>query len=192
MTPKGLSDSFGLRSSAEPSSIAHLSFCLSTAKVGKTSLIMSLVSEEFPNVVRNVWKCNVWRCNLLIPSFVLHSFVELRFPIELRRSPFLLTSRRRGSPHTLWTIQVLLKHVFLLLCQTSKSKGHTLDRFFLFCFLPEAEQTDEQLFQEINKVSPCALMLIFTALLSSAKNPVDLSHRQMWFVLSTPLTTRTP
>lgn len=30
----------------------HLSLGQSTAKVGKTSLIMSLVSEEFPNVVR--------------------------------------------------------------------------------------------------------------------------------------------
>lgn len=190
MTPKGLSDSFGPRSSGEPSQIAHLSFCLSTAKVGKTSLIMSLVSEEFPNVVRDVCKCNVWRCN--DSSFDLHSFVESRFPIELRRSPFLLTSRPRGSPHTLWTIRVFLKHVLLLLCRPLEVKAALWTGFFLFCFLPEAEQTDEQLFQEINKVSPCALMLIFTALLSSAKNPVDLSHRQMWFVLSTPLTTRTP
>lgn len=60
---------------------------------------------------------------LLIRSFVLHSFVGLRFPIELRRSPFLLTSRPRGSPHTSWTIQVLLKHVFLLLCRPLKVKA---------------------------------------------------------------------
>lgn len=46
--------------------------------------------------------------------------------------------------------------------QTSKRKGRTLDRFFLFCFLPEAEQTDEQLFQEINKVSLCIDVNIYS------------------------------
>lgn len=63
--------------------------------------------------------------------------------------------------------------------QTFKGKGRALDRILLFCFRPEAEQTDEQLFQEINKVRLWASMLIFAALLSSAENPVDLSLRQM-------------
>uniref|UniRef100_A0A674MHU4 Mitochondrial Rho GTPase n=1 Tax=Takifugu rubripes TaxID=31033 RepID=A0A674MHU4_TAKRU len=74
-------------------------------KVGKTSLIMSLVSEEFPNVVP-------------------YRAEEITIPADV-------------TPERVPT--------------------HIVD-------YSEAEQTDEQLFQEINKVSPCALMLIFTAL----------------------------
>lgn len=152
MTPKGLSDSFGPRSSGEPSQIAHLSFCLSTAKVGKTSLIMSLVSEEFPNVVRDVCKCNVWRCN--DSSFDLHSFVESRFPIELRRSPFLLTSRPRGSPRTLWTIRVFLKHVLLLLCRPLEVKAALWTGFFSSVFFQRQNRPTSSCFRRSTRSLP--------------------------------------
>lgn len=62
----------------------------------------------------------------------LHPSVEMRFPIELRRSPYLRTSPLRRSPRTLWTIRVLwqrLEAAFLAgfglvsaLCSSSRGR----------------------------------------------------------------------
>lgn len=91
-----------------------------TAKVGKTSLIMSLVSEEFPDEVSTeillvaVYHClflimKINKVNILDVVFLEVWIVVLlssRFLSELKRSPSQPMSPQRGFPHTLWTTQV--------------------------------------------------------------------------------------
>lgn len=105
----------------------HIFSFVSAAKVGKTSLIMSLVSEEFPDEVcmsahsagrgGNLLRFTQalmserrrWRTRWFPPrSLKSHAVLPLtfRFPCELRRSPYLLMSPQRGCPRTLWTTQV--------------------------------------------------------------------------------------
>lgn len=134
--------------------------CVSAAKVGKTSLIMSLVSEEFPDEVctksqsdgRRGWNCgrgslfSVW---MILPR-------SFRFHSALRRSPSQLMSPQRGSPHTLWTTQVNYTHAmkWMLL----KQEHVVLHKDLPLLPPPEAEQSEEQLYQEISKVDSCTFL----------------------------------
>lgn len=201
--------------------IKALYLCLpsSAAKVGKTSLIMSLVSEEFPDVVRIRFCCVICLLCVFVPAPGFY--------------PFLLKHRSFA-----WVIVVSLithcKHVWVSVCSSgslpswgdhhtcrchTRESSHAhcgLFRFFknavswhraavcLFLFehayLPstEAEQTDEQLFQEISKVSQRVIFALLSKKVFMFRwNPYGLlcwshPHRQMWFALCTLSTTRSP
>lgn len=91
--------------------IAFVSVCPSTAKVGKTSLIMSLVSEEFPSVV---WmncgsqsvrgaRCELLRNDVNLSRQVPYRAEEITIPADVtpERVPTHIVDYSGNSKRTL-------------------------------------------------------------------------------------------
>lgn len=122
------------------------------AQVGKTSLILSLVGEEFPAEVR-VERGRSPRCpspGLGPPS----RRVPCRSLPAPRRSPFPQTSLRRRCPPTSWITQVERAGPELRPCEGDggRAAGVWAGPQSGSPLCAEAEQTAEELRDEIHKV----------------------------------------
>lgn len=167
---------------------------------------MSLVSEEFPDVVwLNDYFNGCWK-KTMIPRQLCEYLLlcsHLRFPTEPRKLPYLQMSHLRESPRTLWTIQVLCDLCFFDSAVMDKNDKRRECNFQVFtaghlsfscrgradrwAVISGDLQGQSVLYE---------FMLTCKELLSECKNLMDvcvgLSQRQMWFALSTLSTTRSP
>ena len=123
------------------------------AQVGKTSLILSLVGEEFPEEVRPSASPRPRRAQVRAPPPSAlpgcpHGRVCPRSPPGQKRSPFPRTSPQRRCPPTSWITQVEGPPARGCAQERASPAGLQWDLFFH----PEAEQTVEELQDEIHKV----------------------------------------
>ena len=121
----------------------------------------------------------------------------IRCPTVLKRSPSPPMSLQKECPHTSWTTQVMghSQKPGLVLHIYAAGLSHTSKRFLILS--TEAEQTDEQLYQEITKVGlSLAVEMMHAVIFVYGGVPrltvSSINYRPMSYALSMQSTTRIP